>query len=121
MDRLLSGKPRLTDGRLTLANVAREAEVGLSTVKRMPDLVAAFRERSGRELVDRSTEADLLAHSQLREARDEISALNREIKEMSHQIYGLQLENERLRTEMSRSESRLVDISSRRSRKAPDR
>ena len=44
MARLVAGRPRVTDGRLTVANLAREAGVGRSTANRAVDVLDAFRE-----------------------------------------------------------------------------
>ena len=48
MARLVAGRPRVTDGRLTVANLAREAGVGRSTANRAVDVLDAFRESANR-------------------------------------------------------------------------
>lgn len=44
-ERLLAGKPRVTNGKLTVANLAREAGVGRATANRATELLAHFRAR----------------------------------------------------------------------------
>lgn len=43
MARLLAGRPARTDGRLTVANLAREAGVGRATANRATEILDAFR------------------------------------------------------------------------------
>lgn len=45
MERLLSGAPQHTDGRLTRTNLALEAGVGRATLYRQPDLMAEWNRR----------------------------------------------------------------------------
>lgn len=47
MIRLLDGKPLHTDGSLTVANLAREAEVGRATANRAKDVVMRFQAAAG--------------------------------------------------------------------------
>lgn len=42
MERLLSGAPQFTDGRLTRTNLALEAGIGRATLYRQPDLIAEW-------------------------------------------------------------------------------
>jgi hypothetical protein len=49
MARLLDGRPERTDGALTVANLAREADVSRATANRAADLLAEFRAAEARE------------------------------------------------------------------------
>ncbi len=44
MDRLLEGKPVKSDGRLTIANLAREAGVSRATANRATNILTKFRQ-----------------------------------------------------------------------------
>lgn len=49
MKRLLAGRPERTDGALTIANLAREADVSRATANRAGDLLAEFRAAEARQ------------------------------------------------------------------------
>lgn len=119
MERLLAGRPTLTDGRLTVANLAREAGLSRASVYRAAAILEAFRERvrerSAHDLTpaarrDRiaALEAELAALQT--QARDEQRALRARVHAMAQRIQALTLlaqEQERriagLHDELSRS------------------
>ena len=100
MERLLTGKTAHTDGRLTVANLAREASVSRATAYRCPDVIQAFQKeiknRNGRQsasTAQRSKIAALnaeLAALQTR-AREDRRAAEAMINAMAQRIQALTL------------------------------
>jgi hypothetical protein len=84
MARLVAGRPRVTDGRLTVANLAREAGVGRSTANRAVDVLAAFHESAARVPRRRAPEVDAAA-SRSRYAA-EIAALKSTVNQLAQQV-----------------------------------
>jgi hypothetical protein len=97
MARLVAGRPRVTDGRLTVANLAREAGVGRSTANRAVDVLAAFHESAARVPRPHGPEADAAA-SWSRHAA-EIAALKATVNQLAQQVQRLAL----LRAEQQRT------------------
>lgn len=70
MERLLAGKTAHSDGRLTVANLAREAGLSRATAYRCPDVIQAFQ----KEINDRNGR-----RSASTAQRSKIAALNAEL------------------------------------------
>ena len=89
MARLIAGRPRVTDGRLTVANLAREAGVGRSTANRAVDVLEAFHKAAARVPRPRTPEADTAA---LR-SRDaaEIAVLKATVNQLAQQVQRMAL------------------------------
>ncbi len=89
MARLLAGRPRVTDGRLTVANLAREAGVGRSTANRAVDVLDAFRGSAKRASCLRAPEVAAAANR----SRDatEIANLKATVNQLAQQVQRLAL------------------------------
>src|SRR5208337_834056 len=59
MARLVAGRPRVTDGRLTVVNLAREAGVGRATANRAVDVLAEFHRAAARVARRRDPSGDV--------------------------------------------------------------
>ena len=70
MERLLTGRAAHTDGRLTVANLAREAGLSRATAYRYPDVIQAFQ----KEITDRNGRQSASAAQ-----RSKIAALSAEL------------------------------------------
>ena len=84
MARLVAGRPRVTDGRLTVANLAREAGVGRSTANRAVDVLDAFHKAAARVPRPRAPEADTAA-VRSRDAA-EIADLKATVNQLAQQV-----------------------------------
>jgi hypothetical protein len=84
MARLVAGRPRVTDGRLTVANLAREAGVGRSTANRAVDVLDAFHKAAARVPRPRAPEADTAA-VRSRDAAD-IAVLKATVNQLAQQV-----------------------------------
>ncbi|MGV9758338.1 hypothetical protein ACWDUC_21250 [Streptomyces tricolor] len=106
MDRLLAGEPEHSDGSLTVASLAREADVSRATAYRATEALEIFREK----IEDRTSGPDVPAtlrgqirelKGELREAKrarhEEIQSLLRSIDVLAQQVQALTLENSALR------------------------
>ena len=89
MARLVAGRPRVTDGRLTVANLAREAGVGRSTANRAVDVLDAFHESGKPGSRPRAPETDAAA-SRSRDAA-EIAGLKATVNQLAQQVQRLAL------------------------------
>ncbi len=89
MARLVAGRPRVTDGRLTVANLAREAGVGRSTANRAVDVLQAFHVAATRVPRRRTPEMEVAA-VRSRDAA-EIAALNSTVNQLAQQVQRLAL------------------------------
>jgi HAMP domain-containing protein len=87
MARLVAGRPRVTNGRLTVVNLAREAGVGRSTANRAVDVLSAFREVAARVPPRRVPEADVAA-SRSHDAA-EIATLKATVNQLAQQVQRL--------------------------------
>lgn len=70
LDRLVSGQADRTDGRLTVANLAREAGISRATANRAPDILAELRLAAGDARAPRPTRRRSPQHDADRERRD---------------------------------------------------
>jgi uncharacterized protein Smg (DUF494 family) len=84
MARLVAGRPRVTDGRLSVANLAREAGVGRSTANRAVDVLDAFHKAAARVPRPRDPEADTEA-VRSRDAA-EIADLKATVNQLAQQV-----------------------------------
>jgi hypothetical protein len=89
MARLVAGRPRVTDGRLTVANLAREAGVGRSTANRAVDVLDAFRVSADRVPRPRAPAIDGAA-GRSRDAA-EIATLKATVDKLAQQVQRLAL------------------------------
>jgi hypothetical protein len=91
MARLVAGRPRVTDGRLTVANLAREAGVGRSTANRAVDVLDALRGSANRASRLRAPEIAAAANR----SRDaaEIASLKATVNQLAQQVQRLALHN----------------------------
>ncbi len=89
MARLVAGRPRVTDGRLTVGNLAREAGVGRSTANRAVDVLDAFRGSANRAQRQRTPEIEATA-SRSRDAA-EIATLKAAVNQLAQQVQRLAL------------------------------
>lgn len=106
MLRLVKGKPRRSDGALTLIALAREAAVSRSTLYRAIELRQEF-ERLVRKVKEngsdvRGLKAEIMVHKRaLSEEKKrhfrEVSLLRNSLKTVAQQVQLLTLDNERLR------------------------
>ncbi|MCX4581893.1 hypothetical protein [Streptomyces sp. NBC_01481] len=109
--RLLAGCSQRSDGSLTVAALAREAQVSRATAYRAGDVLQAFRQR----VDERSGDPDIPVtlreqirelQGEVREARrarhEEITALRRSVDALAQRVQGLTLDNQRLRAELAR-------------------
>lgn len=104
MDRLLTGAPLRTDGRLIKANLYREAEVSRATMNRATAVLEEWNRRvDGTQPRDKEVEN---LKRQLTERRAEIRQLRTRVKELEGQltiaattVAELHVENELLRGE----------------------
>lgn len=87
MGRLVAGRPRVTDGRLTVANLAREAGVGRSTANRATDVLDEFHVSAARVPIRRRPETDVAA-SRSRDAA-EIAGLKATVTQLAQQVQQL--------------------------------
>jgi DNA-binding MurR/RpiR family transcriptional regulator len=87
VERLVAGRPRVTDGRLTVANLAREAGVGRSTANRATNVLDAFHVSAARVPVRRRPETDVAA-SRSRDAA-EIAGLKATVNQLAQQVQQL--------------------------------
>ena len=87
MARLVAGRPRVTDGRLTVANLAREAGVGRSTANRAINVLEAFHGAAARVPRRRSPEMETAA-VRSRDAAD-IAALKENVNQLAQQAQRL--------------------------------
>jgi hypothetical protein len=89
MARLVAGRPRVTDGRLTITNLAREAGVGRSTANRAVDILELFRASANRVPRRRTPESDAAA-CRSRDAA-EIATLKGTVNQLAQQVQQLAL------------------------------
>lgn len=98
MDRLIAGRPRCTDGKLTISNLAREAGVGRATANRATKVLAEFRAAIVRQQDRqqgpaalrarlRQLEAELMAQCKL--SSEEIDTLRATVQQMAQHIQAL--------------------------------
>src|ERR1019366_3081618 len=84
MARLVAGRPRVTNGHLTVANLAREAGVGRSTANRAVNVLDAFHRAAARVPRQRSPETDVAA-ARSRDAAD-IAGLKATVNQLAQQV-----------------------------------
>jgi RIO-like serine/threonine protein kinase len=84
MARLVAGRPRVTDGRLSVANLAREAGVGRSTANRAVDVLDALHKAAAKVPRPRAPEADTAA-VRSRDAA-EIADLKATVNQLAQQV-----------------------------------
>ena len=87
MARLVAGRPCVTDGRLTVANLAREAGVGRSTANRAINVLEAFHGAAARVPRRRNPEMETAA-VRSRDAAD-IAALKENVNQLAQQVQRL--------------------------------
>lgn len=89
-ERLLAGKPRVTNGKLTVANLAREAGVGRATANRATELLSHF--RAG---ISSTRELSTAGPGEQRRERDAItiSILKDTTQRLAQQVQYLALQN----------------------------
>jgi hypothetical protein len=95
MGRLVAGRPRVTDGRLTVANLAREAWVGRSTANRATNVLDAFHVSAARVPLRRRPETEAVA-SRSRDAA-EIASLKEIVNQLAQQVQRLAVHSEEQR------------------------
>lgn len=104
MDRLFTGMPQRTDGRLIKENLYKEAGVSRATMNRATSLLAQWEEKStGNQPRDRTIEQ---LNEAERKSKDTIKRLRQEVRELEDQmtaatttIAELHVENQILRGE----------------------
>jgi hypothetical protein len=89
MARLLAGRPRVTDGRLTVANLSREAGVGRSTANRAVDVLEAFRGSAKR--ASRPHAPEIAAAANRSRDAAEIASLKATVNQLAQQVQRLSL------------------------------
>lgn len=89
MARLVAGRSRVTDGRLTITNLAREAGVGRSTANRAVDVLDLFRASANRVPRQRTPEGDAAACRSGDAA--EIATLKGMVNQLAQQVQQLAL------------------------------
>ena len=89
MARLVAGRPRVTDGRLTVVNLAREAGVGRATANRAADVLAEFH-RAAARVPRRRDPPDDVSTTRSRDAA-EIAALKGTVNQLAQQVQQLAL------------------------------
>ena len=87
MARLIAGRPRVTDGRLTVVNLAREAGVGRSTANRAVDVLDTFRKLAARTSRQRRRKASADRSRDLAE----IATLRGTVNQLAQQVQRLAL------------------------------
>jgi len=87
MARLVAGRPCVTNGRLTITNLAREAGVGRSTANRAVDVLDLFRASANRVPRQRAPEIDAVA-CRSRDAA-EIATLKGTVNQLAQQVQQL--------------------------------
>lgn len=111
LTRLLAGKPSVTDGELTVANLCREAGVGRDSYYRTPAVVARFNAARttaatpGTELAQLRDRAATLTRAIKDGKRDhaaQITELEDQVKAYAGQIQVLALANQELKEENQR-------------------
>lgn len=114
MKTLVDGQSQKTNGDLTVTNLAREAGVSRSTVKRLPHLVAEFRQSAvGIKQDDIERRAhELSRRLQLKVSRE--AELEEEINVLAHQVHSLALENAALADRLAKLGDNVSPIASRR-------
>lgn len=117
--RLLSGKPRVTDGKLTKANLHREAGVSRATMNRAKRILEEWDADVARLQSDNPSgvkdAATLAAAAELNAAKREASELRKQVAAAKTIIAMLHEDNRVLRERFHRhSTTRLTDLNSRR-------
>ncbi|MGW0749802.1 hypothetical protein [Streptomyces sp. NPDC002587] len=84
MDRLLTGKPQCTDGRLTKNNLCKEAGVSPATMFRATTVLADWDAHI--EAHGRLTPGEARRETDIHELRRELAASKREVSELQHQL-----------------------------------
>lgn len=84
MDRLLTGKPRNCDGKLTKANLAREAEVSQATMYRAKNILAEW-DGQVSDSAPRNAQASRL-EVELSKSRKRVRDLKKQNAELRHQV-----------------------------------
>ena len=118
MDRLCDGTSARTDGRLTVSNLAKEAGVSRATVNRAQAVLTEFHNRTIAlqetpeklpGLRDQNRELERRLTQMTAEKNQVIAGLQATVTLLAQQIQALTLENERLRVNMTRSESNITE------------
>ncbi len=91
MARLVAGRPRVTDGRLTVSNLAREAGVGRATANRATAVLEEFHRAAARVPPRRTPEAVVAATRAEDAAR--IAGLEATVHQLAQQVQRLALLN----------------------------
>jgi DNA-binding MurR/RpiR family transcriptional regulator len=99
MGRLVAGRPRVTDGKLTITNLAREAGVGRSTANRAIEVLEAFHLSAARVPARRKPETDA-ATGRSRDAA-EIAGLKATVNQLAQQLQRLAVHGEAQRRAIS--------------------
>jgi hypothetical protein len=86
--RLLAGKPQVTDRRLTVVNLAREAGVGRSTANRATELLTWFRSEIPGEIV---APPALIEQGRCTQDVTEISTLKETAQRLAQQVQHLSM------------------------------
>lgn len=89
-ERLLAGEPCVTNGKLTVANLAREAGVGRATANRATELLAHFRAR-----ISDANASPITDHERHQRTQDAIaiSSLRDTAQRLAQQVQYLALQN----------------------------
>jgi hypothetical protein len=95
MARLVVGRPRFTDGRLTVSNLAREAGVGRATANRATAVLEEFHRAAARVPPRRTPEAVVAATRAEDAAR--IAGLEATVHQLAQQVQRLALLNAKQR------------------------
>ncbi|MBV8496362.1 MAG: hypothetical protein JO361_06235 [Gammaproteobacteria bacterium] len=91
MARLIAGRPRVTDGRLTVANLAREAGVGRATANRAVRVLEEYHAAAARVPRRRYSVLDV-GDTRARDAA-EIAMLKATINQLAQQVQRLALQS----------------------------
>lgn len=120
MERLLAGQPTRSSGKLTVAELAREAGLSLATTKRADAVLGEF--RAGRAAIDpahvrpadealRDENRDLKRQlAQTRKQRaGEVRRLEHAIETLAQQVQALALDNDALRRRPANDNVTVID------------
>ncbi|MGA4960380.1 hypothetical protein [Streptomyces lavendulocolor] len=114
MERLLSGQPQHTDGKLTKNNLCREAEVSRATMNRATEILTEWDARTATSpagiLQHRHTAELAELRGKLRRSRKECHALQEQVDAAATVIMTLLAENASLREHATGRSAEVIPI-----------
>ncbi|WP_257980599.1 hypothetical protein [Streptomyces sp. CB02959] len=114
MERLLSGQPQHTDGKLTKNNLCREAGISRATMNRAPELLTEWDARTATSPAgrhhQRHTEELAELRGKLRKSRDQCHALQEQVDAAATVIMTLLAENASLREHATGRSAAVIPI-----------